>query len=115
MVASIARGIPKSKLVKIIAGENECGDGPMSDFAFAISISNLEELDLQSNKITDLGGVLLAKAISKCDKLVKLNLANNELMNETARVLSVGLRNNKKLCYLNLDGNIMKLDYVETV
>ena len=58
---------------------------------------------------------MLAKAICKSEKLKKLNLANNELKNETAQILSLGLRENNCLRHLNLDGNIMKLEYLELV
>ena len=73
----------------------------------------IQELDLQSNEITDAGGVLLATAICKSENLKKLNLANNELKNKTARILSQSLRENTCLRLLNLDGNIMKLEYLE--
>jgi hypothetical protein len=40
--------LPSTKLVKILAGENECRDKPMQDFAEAFENNNLclEELDL---------------------------------------------------------------------
>jgi Ran GTPase-activating protein (RanGAP) involved in mRNA processing and transport len=113
----IAGVLPLTKLVRIVAGWNECRDKPMQAFADAFQDDKLciEELDFQSNEITDAGGVSLATAVCKSGKLKKLNLANNELKNETARVLSFGLRENTCLRYLNLDGNSMKLEYLELV
>ncbi len=83
---SIGSMLCKSRLVKLLAANNEAGDNSAIQFAFALKDSNcnLQYLDLANNEITDKAGQEIAIALTGNQKLHYLNLSNNELTKETS-------------------------------
>lgn len=75
----------------------------LEPFAFYI-----EDIDLRYNEITDDGAQVLAELISKCPRLMGLNLQGNAIKSEGAQYLADALKICLNLQYLNLNGNKIK-------
>ena len=68
----------------------------------------IEEIDLRYNQITDIGAKALGDLISKCPRLMSLNLQGNHIKSEGAQYLAEALKECTNLQSLNLNNNKIK-------
>ena len=68
---------------------------------------SLQELHLGWNEISDVGGEALGKVLLKNTTLLKLDLSNNKLKNESAAAFIVSLKRNVNIKLLNIEDNMI--------
>jgi Ran GTPase-activating protein (RanGAP) involved in mRNA processing and transport len=87
---------------------SECGMGDSSASIFAGIIGekcSLQRFYVATNHITDVGGVLLGKALATNKNVVVLSLRNNELRDETAAAILESLAVNTTVADLDISYN----------
>lgn len=75
----------------------------------------LQNLNISENFIQDEGGQLIAIAIATASRLKTIDMRDTDIRDETAKELAQTLKRNKSVKCLNIESNMVSLNYYELI